>query len=181
MASSKKITKVPTPIDEKETFVSLQKNFADSDLSVEEKLRILYELQQADSAIDKLAALRGELPGEVARYEEKLLGINDKVEELKAGIKEYELAIKANKTNIEECKAETAKYEAQLKEAQNSREFDSIMKEIENLTLVEQIAYKNIRSCEEKLRVLKIPSRCTKKKSCPARPISMQKRKSSRI
>ena len=155
MASSKKITKVPTPIDEKETFVSLQKNFADSDLSVEEKLRILYELQQADSAIDKLAALRGELPGEVARYEEKLLGINNKVEELKAGIKEYELAIKANKTNIEECKAETAKYEAQLKEAQNSREFDSIMKEIENLTLVEQIAYKNIRSCEEKIESAK--------------------------
>ena len=151
MASSKKITKVTTPIDEKETFVSLQKNFADSDLSVEEKLRILYELQQADSAIDKLSALRGELPGEVSRQEEKLALFNGKVEELKSGIKEYELAIKANKAKIEECKADREKYEAQLKEVQNSREFDTVMKDIENLSYEEQIALKNIRVCEEKI------------------------------
>ena len=38
---AKKIKKVETPIDQRETFVSIQKNFADSDLSVEEKLKTL--------------------------------------------------------------------------------------------------------------------------------------------
>ena len=36
--ATKKIKKVDTPIDERETFVSLQKTFADSELSVAEKL-----------------------------------------------------------------------------------------------------------------------------------------------
>ena len=62
---AKKIKKVETPIDQHETFVSLQKNFADSELSVQEKLKTLYDLQEADSAIDKILQLRGELPNEV--------------------------------------------------------------------------------------------------------------------
>ena len=41
MATTKKTTaakKVEAPIDNRETFVSLQKSFADSDMPVEEKL-----------------------------------------------------------------------------------------------------------------------------------------------
>lgn len=51
---AKKTKKIETPIDQRETFVSIQKNFADSDLSVPEKLKTLYALQQADTAIDKI-------------------------------------------------------------------------------------------------------------------------------
>ena len=69
MATTKKIKKVETPIDQRETFVSLQKNFADSDLSVEEKLKTLYDLQEADSEIDRIIQLRGELPAEVEALE----------------------------------------------------------------------------------------------------------------
>ena len=46
---AKKTKKFETPIDQRETFVSIQKNFADSDLSVAEKLKTLYVLQQADT------------------------------------------------------------------------------------------------------------------------------------
>ena len=69
---AKKIKKVETPIDQRETFVSLQKNFADSDLSVEEKLKVLYDLQKADVAIDKIIQLRGELPDEVEALENEV-------------------------------------------------------------------------------------------------------------
>ena len=62
---AKKTKKIETPIDQRETFVSIQKSFADSDLSVEEKLKTLYALQQADTEIDKILQLRGELPLEV--------------------------------------------------------------------------------------------------------------------
>ena len=63
--ATKKVKKVETPIDQRETFVSIQKNFAESDVNVGEKLRTLYELQKADTAIDKILQLRGELPEEV--------------------------------------------------------------------------------------------------------------------
>ena len=45
---AKKVKKVETPIDQRETFVSIQKNFADSEMSVEEKLKTLYSLQEAE-------------------------------------------------------------------------------------------------------------------------------------
>ena len=60
MAAAKKIKKVEIPIDQRETFVSLQKSFADSEISVEQKLKTLYQLQEADNAID--AQQKG-LPG----------------------------------------------------------------------------------------------------------------------
>ena len=76
--ATKKIKKVETPIDQRETFVSIQKNFADSELSVEEKLKTLYSLQKADTEIDKILQLRGELPEEVAALEEELSGMKAK-------------------------------------------------------------------------------------------------------
>ena len=48
---AKKTKKIETPIDQRETFVSIQKSFADSDLTVAEKLKTLYALQQADTEI----------------------------------------------------------------------------------------------------------------------------------
>ena len=71
---AKKTKKIETPIDQRETFVSIQKSFADSDLSVGEKLETLYALQQADTEIDKILQLRGELPLEVDSLE---IEIND--------------------------------------------------------------------------------------------------------
>ena len=49
MATKKTVKKIDAPIDQHETFVSLQKTFADSEMSVAEKLKTLYELQAADS------------------------------------------------------------------------------------------------------------------------------------
>ena len=69
MATTKKTTKVQTPVDERETFVSLRKSFADNEQSTQEKLKVLYSLQATDIDIDKLMQLRGELPEEVASLE----------------------------------------------------------------------------------------------------------------
>ena len=93
---AKKIKKVETPIDQRETFVSIQKNFADSELSVEEKLKTLYALQKADSEIDKILQLRGELPVEVENLENEVLGlktraaqINTEIDTLNSNITDY--------------------------------------------------------------------------------------------
>ena len=141
---AKKIKKVETPIDQRETFVSLQKNFADSDLSVEEKLKTLYALQEADSEIDKIVQLRGELPAEVEVLENEIVGLKSKSASMMAMIDAYNDTISENKHSIVECDTQIAKYQKQLETITNSREYDSLNKEIENQGLLRQIAEKNI-------------------------------------
>lgn len=153
--ATKKIKKVETPIDQRETFVSIQKNFADSETSVQEKLRTLYALQQADTAIDKIIQLRGELPGEVSSLEEEIAGLKDKEASAKQYIEGMETTISDNKQNIVDCDNQTAKYKKQLENITNSREFDSINKEIENQGLLRQIAEKNIGEARVKIGELK--------------------------
>ena len=149
--ATKKIKKVETPIDQRETFVSIQKNFADSDISAQEKLKILYDLQQADTAIDKILQLRGELPGEVAALEEEIADINTKVASLEQFVEGMTTVIADNKQNIVDCDNQIAKYQKQLENIANSREFDSLNKEVENQGLLRQIAEKNIGEAKVKI------------------------------
>ena len=87
--ATKRIKKVDTPIDARETFVSLQKNFADADVSVLDRLKTLYALQEADSNIDKILQLRGELPEEVEALEEKIESLKAKQAQEEAVIAAY--------------------------------------------------------------------------------------------
>lgn len=147
--TAKKIKKIETPIDERETFVSLQKSFADSELSVEEKLKTLYELQAADNELEKIFQLRGELPVEVSSLEEEISKFEAKISGLESLIAEYGNSIEANKKEIMDFDAEIVKYQKQLENIANSREFDSINKELENLSLLRQISEKHIGEAKE--------------------------------
>lgn len=143
MATSK-TKKVNAPIDVRETFVSLQKDFADSSLSVTEKLGLLYKIQQIDVEMDKIKALRGALPQEVAQIEDELASIRSKVAHNEELISGYEQSIEQNKKDIIEIDAQTEKYKRDLHDISNSREYDSIEKEIENQGLLHDIAQKHI-------------------------------------
>ena len=148
---AKKTQKIETPIDQRETFVSIQKSFADSDLSVAEKLKTLYALQQADTEIDKILQLRGELPMEVESLEAELVELNTKADRISELIEGYTASIAANKLNITECDDQISKYKSQLDNISNSREYDSLNKEIENQGLLRQIAEKNINETKERI------------------------------
>ncbi len=148
---AKKTKKIETPIDQRETFVSIQKNFADSDLSVPEKLKTLYVLQQADTAIDKILQLRGELPVEVENLEAEIAELKAKSAHISGQIEEYNKFIAENKFNITDCDAQMEKYKAQLENIANSREYDSLNKEIENQGLLRQIAEKHIGEAKERI------------------------------
>ena len=137
---AKKTKKFEAPIDQRETFVSIQKNFADSDLTVAEKLKTLYVLQQADTEIDKILQLRGELPMEVENLENEIADLNMKATRISEHIEEMTKFIAENKLNITECDAQIEKYKGQLDNISNSREYDSLNKEIENQGLLRQIA-----------------------------------------
>ena len=148
---AKMTKKFETPIDQRETFVSIQKNFADSELSVGEKLNTLYALQQADTAIDKILQLRGELPMEVENLENEIADLKAKAARISELIEAYTRSINENKINITECDDQIEKYKAQLDKVSNSREFDSLNKEIENVDLLRQIAEKNIAETKERI------------------------------
>lgn len=149
MATTKKSVKIQTPIDERETFVSLQKTFAESEQSTQEKLKTLYELQQADNEIERLVQLRGELPEEVSALEAEISGLKDKCARIEELIGGYNQTIEAARKQIVEIDADIEKYNNQLSNISNSREYDSINKELENQGLLRAICEKNIAEAKE--------------------------------
>ena len=149
MATKKKVNKIVTPIDQRETFVSLQKNMADTDsIAMEQKLHTLYRIQQTDTKIDKIYLLRGELPLEVQDLEDEIAGLHTRITNAKAEIKEIEKVNAEHKHVIEESKQLFARYNAQRDNVKNNREYESISREIEYQELEQQAAAKKIRENE---------------------------------
>ena len=144
MATKKTTKKVEAPIDQRETFVSLQKNFGDSEMPVEEKLKTLYQLQAADSEIDKILQLRGELPAEVEALESEIADLKARSAQVTAVIDQMNRNIADFKLSIAEHESTIEKYQRQIESIANSREYDSLNKEIENQELLRQIDEKNI-------------------------------------
>lgn len=145
MATSKKNNTVIPPVVEGETFTSLQiaKDLG-SDVSMETKLRLLYKLQQADSKIDKIYLLRGELPLEVQDLEDSIEGLKTRIANLEKDIKDGEAFVAQKKQDIVSSKSLIEKYEAQRNNVKNNREYDSLSKEIEFQTLEIELAEKKI-------------------------------------
>lgn len=149
MASIKKKVNVPTSIDERETFVSLRKNFAENEQLVQEKLKTLYELQNTDIEIDKLLQLRGELPEEVSALESEVESLKTKKARMEEMIDGYNQGIENDKKHIDELDKEIEEYRKKLENISNSREYDSVNKELENQGLLRAISEKNIREARE--------------------------------
>ncbi len=117
----------------------------EKEVSVEVKLRALYELQSVVSAIEKIKTLRGELPGEVQDLEDEIAGLKTRISNLEEEIKGIETAISNKKITIKEAQTLIAKYAEQQNNVRNNREFDSLAKEIEFQNLEIQLAEKRIR------------------------------------
>ena len=99
-----------------------------TEITVEEKLRALFDLQLIDSRIDKIRDIRGELPLEVEDLEDEVEGMNTRLEKLVDGIEVVENDISNKKNQIEEAKALIKKYTKQQDNVRNNREYNSISK-----------------------------------------------------
>ena len=122
-----------------------------TDLSVEEKLKTLYQLQTALSAIDEKKALRGELPLEVEDLEAEIEGLTTRIERIKAEIDEFERAISQKRGEIIESQQSVERYKQQLNEVRNNREFDTLSKEIEFQTLEIELCNKKINEAKRRI------------------------------
>ena len=115
------------------------------EISVEEKLRSLFDLQIIDSRIDEIRNVRGELPLEVEDLESEIAGMDLKLEQLNSELNDFDLDIKENKNIIESANDLIAKYADKLKNVRNNREYNSIVKEEEYQQLEIQLAEKKIK------------------------------------
>ena len=102
-----------------------------TDVTVEEKLRALYDLQLIDSRIDEIRNVRGELPLEVEDLEDEVAGLSTRVKKLESELEVSDNDIKSKKLQIEDSKAAIKKYTEQQKNVRNNREFNSLSKEME--------------------------------------------------
>lgn len=116
-----------------------------TEISVEEKLRALYDLQLIDSRIDEIRNVRGELPLEVEDLADEVAGMNTRLEKLQSDLAVIEDDIKAKKNLIEEAKSLIKKYGTQQDNVRNNREYNSLSKEIEFQELEMQLADKHIK------------------------------------
>ncbi len=116
-----------------------------NEVTVEEKLRALYDLQLVDSRIDEIRNVRGELPLEVEDLEDEVAGLHTRLDKLDADIEVIENDIKSKKNQIDESKATIKKYSEQQKNVRNNREFNALSKEVEFQELEIELSEKHIR------------------------------------
>ena len=126
------------------------------EITVEEKLRALFDLQLIDSRIDKIRDIRGELPLEVEDLEDELAGMNTRLEKLNDGIEVVVNSISDKKNHIEESKELIKKYTKQQDNVRNNREYDSLSKEIEFQELEIELNEKHIREFNVQIEQKKI-------------------------
>lgn len=98
---------------------------------MENKLRLLYALQQIDSNFDELQDLKGDLPHIVANLEERVRTQGAKLQELEALVKnslvrrdEVDLEIISSKEKIE-------KYKEQQFQIKTNKQYDALTREID--------------------------------------------------
>ncbi|UMB60554.1 hypothetical protein MHL31_15935 [Lutibacter sp. A80] len=115
------------------------------EVTVEEKLRALYDLQLIDSRVDEIKNVRGELPLEIEDLEDEIVGLNKRLSNLDGDILNLKNDISAKKNIIDDAKALLKKYNEQQKKVRNNREFNSLSKETEYQELEIELAEKRIR------------------------------------
>ena len=119
------------------------------ELTVEEKLQNLYELQRIDTEIDKIKTLRGELPLEVQDLEDEIAGLETRIENLKVELGELDKTSSTRKMDIKKAEEAIKKYSEQLDNVRNNREYDPLSKEIEFQKLEIELQEKRIREAQK--------------------------------
>lgn len=122
-----------------------------TDLTVEEKLKALFELQMVDSKVDDIKRLRGELPLEVQDLEDEIEGLQTRIQNYEDDVVKLEESISNKKNEIKDAQALIKKYTEQQNNVRNNREFDSLSKEIEYQTLEIELCEKRIKEFTGKI------------------------------
>ena len=124
-----------------------------SEMSVEQKLKMLYDLQTVLSQIDEISIMRGELPNEVRNLEDEIEGLNVHQDKLRDEIKSIDTNVSKWKEEKNVAQATIEKNNSHLEKVRNSREYDSLSKEIEFQSLEIELRDKCIREATEQRKM----------------------------
>ena len=117
----------------------------EKELTIEQKLKVLYELQRVNSKIDELRTLAGELPQEVKDMSDEVEGLKTRLTNIENEIKDLETKISDRRVQIENDNASISRYKEQQDNVRNNCEYDNLSKEIEYQTLDIELCQKRIK------------------------------------
>ena len=120
-------------------------------ISVEEKLKALYDLQCVDSEIDQLRVVRGELPVEIQDLEDELARLEVRLEKFEEERSNLKIDQKTKKVDVKNSEELILRYKKQLDNIKNNREFTSLTKELEFQELEIQLSDKRIKEIKAKV------------------------------
>ena len=115
-----------------------------AEMTVEQKLKSLYQLQTMLSEIDKIKTLRGELPLEVQDLEDEIEGLTLRLAKYNEEIESMQTEIGQKRNKIAEAQAAVERYQTQINDVKNNREYDMLSKEIEFQSLEIELQNKKI-------------------------------------
>ena len=121
------------------------------ELSIEQKLLSLYNLQQICSKIDDIRMIRGELPEEIRDNEDECEGKKTRIANLEDEIKTLKTNIAAENAKKSDATSSIKRYEEQQNNVRNNREYESLSKEIDYQNLEIQVADKHIAKFEAEI------------------------------
>lgn len=118
--------------------------------TLENILRILYELQRVDSRTAQIRMLRGELPMAVQDLEDEIAGLQTRITKLQDAQKAGVANISTKRHEIKNAEVAIKKYEDQLQNVRNNREYDALTKEVEYQQLEVELRNKQIKELKAK-------------------------------
>lgn len=113
------------------------------EITIEQKLLSLYNLQQICTKIDDIRMIRGELPEEIRDNEDECEGKRTRINKFTEEISNLRSMIATKNNEKEEAQASIARYTEQQNNVRNNREYESLCKEIEYQKLQIQVADKH--------------------------------------
>ncbi|NOW96062.1 zinc ribbon domain-containing protein [Mucilaginibacter sp. SG564] len=116
--------------------------------TIANKLKALYKLQALHTQIDKIRQLKGLLPEEVSDYEDKIVGIKTRVDQLKNDLDALKHEFDNTKNLIRASNDAVSKYQSEVGSVKNNREYDALLKEIEIQHLDIQLHQKRLMKIE---------------------------------
>jgi len=113
------------------------------EITIEQKLLSLYNLQQICTKIDDIRMIRGELPEEIRDKEDECEGKRTRINKFTDEINNLRSLIAAKNNDKEEALASIDRYSEQQNNVRNNREYESLSKEIEYQKLQLQVIDKH--------------------------------------
>lgn len=127
----------------------------EKELTVEERLKLLYNLQTILSEVDRIKQLRGELPREVEDLENEIAGLHTRIGKYEAEIADIEADVRSQQEARDQAVALIEKFTHDQDNVRNSREYDYLSKEIEYQGLNIELAEKRINEGARRIEAIR--------------------------